>query len=118
MRGICASVEARACAMLGSHADGRTSFRQTASGQGLEIRLRMADKPGSSNYIVIGSKATNVTVSPTLQSQSTPGKVFVTCLPNHSQNQPSSIKKALLKAVCRHSKGRAEDVYSPEHCSR
>ena len=66
----------------------------------------MTDKPGSSNYIVIGSKTTNVTISPALQSQSAPRRVLVTCLPKQSQNQPTSIKKALLKAVSRQSKGK------------
>ena len=72
----------------------------------------MTDKPGSSNYIVIGSKATNVTVSPALQSQSVPRQVLVTCLPNQSQSQPTSIKKALLKAVSRHSKGKEPKMFT------
>ena len=69
----------------------------------------MANKAGSS-YILIGSKAKKFTVSPSSQSsQSAPRQVVATILPpNQPQlaEKPPVIKKILLKAVSRQSKGK------------
>ena len=75
----------------------------------------MANKSGSS-YIVIGSKATNFTVSPS--QQSAPRQVVATVLlpsrPQLAEKQAMrpAIKKVLLKAVSRHSKGKDPKMFA------